>query len=1185
MRIKSLALATTLSLLSTSALVGTVHAQKGVTLQPQSNWAVKRVNAGSSDSYCALARRFKQDMILTLAKNDKHEISFAIDFSQGRFVTSQRYEITLDPGAGEQRKFKVSPAGSGKAFVLRVGSDQKFMSALLRTGYLRVVVDNESYNFNLADIDQGQEKLNACLYSGMTPAAGGDDTLSASSHAQVANLRAEKEKLEQRLQKLEQENENLRLQSATTEQEIASRDKSLASDAALKVTHSPAVAGLRAQIQSLKNENAELKKLAKDSTPKSKDISVIELARENQRLQNLLQEQGNAESYKREIEQLTQRVSSLESENLALAQQKPSGLTDEERKDLERQIMALNSENDALRKSIERQETAKSSDVTALKQQISGLERDNAQLNTRISTLMQEKSDVIDQLSYYETENDKLRDAATKNSSDTTLLSQLREEIRKIEGRNARLLAQKETEISALQSDLQALEKEKASLAESSQEAMYNAEEDFKARIAALDIKNEALKEELVLLSKDQTILDDFRAKVDGLEQEKAVLQRELETAHARISDLQQKIDGQKAEKAGIENEKLNLNKEVSDLEAEIDSLHKSISNLSIENEGLQADLLARFEARKQLIENHEQELASLKAENKSLKDQLVDYQNDQGEDLDKVAVLLNENEQLRNQIQTLESQHLDKVTALEESLKQLKKANATLRDDAERKSASLEEELIKLRDQLAQANDEEAIVIDAKNQNIASLQESVRKLESENKDLVMALENANRFNQTLQDDWAETLEAYNNLEKEIEEGGLAQNEVDNGADTERAEREKRLEALQAQNKDLKKQLEAQAREYLVLVRDMEVLKREESSASTQSAAISTEEMEALRKDNEVLRGEIGVLRDKLASRVSPQAREAALKQGESAVSSMDNESRRKRDSKLQQRQHKDHREAISRLASTEPAAGSGDAAISDEKQHTNTNSRPVDMAQRDAVQDVIKDMHDTNLTEAQKLERSLKKQIERSAHTSTENLRSTESFEKAPNGTLAVQDIDPTPPVTKEALEDEHHKTVAVVQQDSNDTLFTPNVNVAELLAEANIDLAVPVALVSNSSGADRVAYQWRSANDLYGSAHQKKISNINEFDSYVRDYLTMTEERCGGDFAIIPSSTDQVGQTRIDSYEIACVGNGVNSSASVVFFNKDDTFTVLAHEGPTEGMEMAMDARDKIVSTVDKT
>lgn len=1182
MRIKSLALATTLSLLSTSALVGTVHAQKGVTLQPQSNWAVKRVNAGSSDSYCALARRFKQDMILTLAKNDKHEISFAIDFPQGRFVTSQRYEITLDPGAGEQRKFKVSPAGSGKAFVLRVGSDQKFMSALLRTGYLRVVVDNESYNFNLADIDQGQEKLNACLYSGMTPAAGGDDTLSVSSHAQVANLRAEKEKLEQRLKKLEQENENLRLQSATTEQKIASKDKSLASDAALKVTHSPAVAGLRAQIESLKNENAELKKLAKDNTPKSKDVSVIELARENQRLQNLLQEQGNVESYKREIEQLTQRVSSLESENLALAQQKPSGINDDERKDLERQIMALNSENDALRKSIERQETAKSSDVTALKQEISGLERDNAQLNTRISTLMQEKSNVIDQLSYYETENDKLRDAATKTSSDTTLLSQLREEIRRIEGRNARLLAQKETEISALQSDLQALEKEKANLAETSQEAMHNAEEDFKARIAALDIKNEALKEELVLLSKDQTILDDFRAKVDGLEQEKTVLQGELETAHARISDLQQKIDGQKTENAGIENEKLNLNKEVSDLEAEIDSLHKSISNLSLENEGLQADLLARSEARKQLIENHEQELASLKAENKSLKDQLADYQS---EDIDKVAVLLKENEQLRNQLQTLESQHLDKVTALEESLKQLKKANAVLHDDAERKSASLEEELVKLRDQLAQANDEETTVIDAKNQNIASLQESVRKLESENKDLVMALENANRFNQTLQNDWAETLEAYNNLEKEYETDGLAQNEVDNGANTERAEREKRLEALQAQNKELKKQLEAQAREYLVLVRDMEALKQGGAGENAQSAAISTEKMEALRKDNEVLRGEIGVLRDKLVSRGSPQAREAALKQGESALNSMDNEARRKRDSELQQRQHKAQREVISRLAATEPAAGGGDAAISDEKQHTNTNSRPVDIAQRDAVQDVIKDMHDTNLTEAQKLERSLKKQIERSAHTSTENSRSTESFEKAPNGTIAMQGVDPNPPVMKESLEDEHHKTVAVVKQDSNDALFTPNVNVAELLAAANIDLAVPVALVSNSSGADRVAYQWRSANDLYGSAHQKKISNINEFDSYVRDYLTMTEERCGGDFAIIPSSTDQVGQTRIDSYEIACVGNGVNSSASVVFFNKDDTFTVLAHEGPTEGMEMAMDARDKIVSTVDKT
>lgn len=173
------------------------------------------MNADTPNAYCALARRFEQGLILTLAKNDKHEISFAIDFPQGNFSANQRYQISLDPGAGEQRKFKVKPASSGKAFVARIGSDQKFISALLRTGYLRVVVENESYNFNLADIDQGQEQLEACLYSGMTPAAGNTNAVSVPSYTQLADLRAEKDKLEQRLQKLEQENESLRLRSVS----------------------------------------------------------------------------------------------------------------------------------------------------------------------------------------------------------------------------------------------------------------------------------------------------------------------------------------------------------------------------------------------------------------------------------------------------------------------------------------------------------------------------------------------------------------------------------------------------------------------------------------------------------------------------------------------------------------------------------------------------------------------------------------------------------------------------------------------------------------------------------------------------------------------------------------------------------------------------------------------------------
>lgn len=92
-------------------------------------------------------------------------------------------------------------------------------------------------------------------------------------------------------------------------------------------------------------------------------------------------------------------------------------------------------------------------------------------------------------------------------------------------------------------------------------------------------------------------------------------------------------------------------------------------------------------------------------------------------------------------------------------------------------------------------------------------------------------------------------------------------------------------------------------------------------------------------------------------------------------------------------------------------------------------------------------------------------------------------------------------------------------------------------------------------------------------------------QFDQMVQDYLTQTERRCQGDFAIDPSSTQEVGGTRIDTYEIACVGGGVDSSASLLFVSQGGTFTVVAHESPTESMESAMDYRDRLVASLRKS
>lgn len=152
----------TLALLSTTVLAGHAFAQKGESMQPLSGWSSTSVSDKGSASYCAVARRFDGNVILTIARNKRTETSLALDFDQGGFARDTVFPVSLDPGAGEQRSMTVKPA-SDKAFVFKLGKDENFYRALVKTGFLRTEINGQNYNFNLSDIDAGKEKLATCL--------------------------------------------------------------------------------------------------------------------------------------------------------------------------------------------------------------------------------------------------------------------------------------------------------------------------------------------------------------------------------------------------------------------------------------------------------------------------------------------------------------------------------------------------------------------------------------------------------------------------------------------------------------------------------------------------------------------------------------------------------------------------------------------------------------------------------------------------------------------------------------------------------------------------------------------------------------------------------------------------------------------------------------------------------------
>src|SRR5690606_37687195 len=132
-------------------LVGDAFAQKGDVMAPSTAWSVNTV-ANAAGPYCTMARQFNQNTVLTIARNEQFETSFALDFQRPVFQPSAVMNVTLDPGAGQQRSYDIK-AVSNKAFVTKLGRDDSFFKALERTGLLRVEVNGRSYHFNMSDIE------------------------------------------------------------------------------------------------------------------------------------------------------------------------------------------------------------------------------------------------------------------------------------------------------------------------------------------------------------------------------------------------------------------------------------------------------------------------------------------------------------------------------------------------------------------------------------------------------------------------------------------------------------------------------------------------------------------------------------------------------------------------------------------------------------------------------------------------------------------------------------------------------------------------------------------------------------------------------------------------------------------------------------------------------------------------
>lgn len=708
----------TLALLSASSLFAPdAMAQKGVLLQPQTAWAVTNVAEGSGDPYCAIARRFRQNVIVTMAENKQGQASVALDFRDGFFKPAKTYDVTLDPGAGEERDFQMKPI-SEQAFVVRLGSDEAFFRALSQTGYLRLGINSQNFNLNLADIEKGRATLNSCL----------SKIKSAAKPAQSKEI----EEIASRIEKLERENSKLRENVTTIEpaagDEAADAPRYVIGGAkeveTLTALPPKGDAGrldvLVSRLEELETKNAGLERQLKSQQNEIEEEYVAELERlqlENKTLQEVLAENAQSAGVTKVLEE---KLSRIEGENEAL-----QGKTAELAK-LRAEMNVLAQENDELAATAEKIKTLEN-DLRVARLEKDSVSADADEQSIKLQKQVDELSDLNDkfekdlmvQSEKQKELSDKLVAAEAENKSLQAALDGSEKEISEKKGFLASLqdqITSLTTEKTELSDDLDALKESNAELmaAQGSMNLLRADNQDYQAQVAALEDaksrlqasidenkalnarlsgdkdaletliaekehKNEALVAELQ--EKLQANVADAAEKeaaqtqaIASLEKENTKLLAELEEAQLagqEVIDLKEKL-------AGLNDSNQSLRTEHEDQSAEIAALQKDFKVLKAQNE----DLAARLAQAQTAQEKAEEQLASLRVERDDLMKKVAVIEVEREELSADVVSLQKERDEMNDNIASLSEERdelNDKVSSVEEKREALEKQLASL--------------------------------------------------------------------------------------------------------------------------------------------------------------------------------------------------------------------------------------------------------------------------------------------------------------------------------------------------------------------------------------------------------------------------------------------------------------------------------------------------------------------------
>lgn len=1161
MRIRSLVSSAAIvgSLLASSALVSQALAQKGTFMSPSTSWAISKVD-DQTNPYCALAKRFNQNTVLTVARNSQSETSFALDFQQPVFSTGQDVRIMLDPGAGQQRAYSIKPV-SNKAFVVRLGRDASFFKAMERTGMLRVEIGEQSYHFNVSDIDAGESQLDACIASSVLPAAGDEEPImaeplsapsSASVDAAVADasrsFRAEINTLRRQLSDLQTKNTALQTQLDT-------RDGG-ASEVSASVSQ------LSDQLRKLEDENIILKR----NLAAAQTTAVVEADTET--LSEISSLRSQLESMRREKLSLEAKVQSGEAETEQIVK-----LMDE--------IRELKSANQQLEAAVASPLANTAQDGAAVEQmeaQIRALETENEGLSADLLSMRESiKQNYESQIALLEKENRTLKSeqkTQTANSVDNELLEQLRSEIAKVENEN-RLLKETTAQASAsLKAELQAQHQEeidelKASTAgdiaslESEIERLLSAQEAKNSEVAAMDQQLETIER---LRTEKQALKDELAESMRVTDELKASAGTVSETQQASANEAQAQV-------ASLQDELTGLKSTNTALKQDMDAVKTELALVVSQNEVLRADIAAKEETISGLREN-ETKIVSLENENAALQEKIQQVDalkqdnekalQDKDEQIAKLKADFTQQSEAESQD---DAQYQAQLTQLEEQKEQLK--------------VSLSE-VILLAETLKSDNDEKAgriAELSSENDTLMSLNASLeKKIEEQVEKIRVAAQEPVTKPQKVAGKSQQDSEQEPEVVKSVVLGDAA-------ATTATASQlmASTAAALKSKSEPVKAAVKQQP-----VVSKVVPLPGVKPQVPTSAQKPQQDAMKVAAKSNqEAVAKPAAKMPVEAVAEIDPPAE--SLRKIDAAMAVLEEEMRNAESTgddaalETQARQYaylKAQRDYLTQQpegAVVEQGSGEQAEFVAEEV-----------LAADDAV------------NEAQQYEASLKAKehvVEVVEQVEVEELQEQEFVSEAmdePQQISVSQSVDPFEELSVENADGEVSATAP--QEEAVELLRKPevssapsrmtaegasDVSITELVTAAHLAAPEQIKRVEKGSDEYDVAYQW-SGGAVYGTAEQKVLPSPAQFDGLVQDYLERTQSRCPGEFAIVPDSSYGEGAMRADSYEVACIGDSVSSGASLLFFNKGGTFTVVAHEAPAEELDNAISMRDKVMRVV---